>query len=263
MSSKILLVDDEPYARARLRELLGDIASQFPHEVIAEAGDGRAALEAVANLAPDIVLLDIQMPLMNGIEVASHLAARPLAPSIIFVTAFDEYALRAFEVHALDYLVKPVRAPRLLESLKRTQLAAQSSQDALRSATRQIAPQGRAHLSVHERGKVSLIALDDVLYLKAELKYVTIKTQHAEHISEESLIGLEEEFADRFIRVHRNALVARAAITGFERVDSGPDDGGEPHWEVILRGTSERLPISRRQWPAVRSVIRPGSGTTR
>ena len=105
-------------------------------------------------------------------------------------------------------------------------------------------------------GRLLLIPLDDILYLKAELKYVTIKTTTAEHISEESLVALEEEFADRFVRVHRNALVARAAIVGFERVDTAPSDGGEPHWEVLLRQTAERLPISRRQWPVVRAVIR-------
>jgi two-component system response regulator AlgR len=253
----ILIVDDEPFARTRLREILGDIAGEFPHTIAGEAEDGLAALEAIKLYQPDIILLDIQMPAMSGIEVAAHIAAMPEAPLVAFVTAFDEYALRAFEVHALDYLVKPVRAPRLLESLKRLYLAGRRSQPELRDVTRTLAPTGRGHLSVHERGRVSLISLDDVLYLKAELKYVTIRTRQGEHISEESLVVLEEEFPDRFVRVHRNALVARAAIVGVERVEGGPDDGGEPHWEVLLRDIPERLPISRRQWPVVRAIVKP------
>ncbi len=255
MSASILIVDDEPFARTRLRELLGDIRAEFDHQVVGEAGDATAALEAIDALHPDIVLLDIQMPQMTGIELAGHLAIREVAPAVIFVTAYDEFALKAFEVQALDYLVKPVRAPRLLASLQRADTSARSGA-ALREVTRSLLPAGRAHLSVHERGRLLLISLDDILYLKAELKYVTIRTTTAEHISEESLVALEEEFADRFVRVHRNALVARAAIVGFERVDSGPSDGGEPHWEVLLHQTTERLPISRRQWPIVRSVIR-------
>ena len=255
MTSTILIVDDEPFARTRLREILGDIAAQFDHQVVGEAGDAAAALNAIDQLKPDILLLDIQMPVMSGIELAAHLAVRGDAPALIFVTAFDEYALRAFEVHALDYLVKPVRAPRLLASLQRAQPASAASTE-LRTVTKELLPNGRQHLSVHERGRVLLVPMDDILYLKAELKYVTIRTPRGEHITEESLIALEEEFSERLVRVHRNALVARAAIVGFERVDSGPSDGGEPHWEVLLRDSSERLPISRRQWPIVRSVIR-------
>jgi two-component system response regulator AlgR len=252
----ILIVDDEPFARTRLREILGDIVQEFPHTIVAEASDGRAALEAVNQSRPDIVLLDIQMPEITGIEVAAHIAAMPEGPRVVFVTAFDEFALRAFEVHAMDYLVKPVRAPRLLESLQRVQQGLRAP-SGLREVTRTLAPEGRAHLSVHERGRVSLIDLDDVLYLKAELKYVTIRTRDGEHISEESLVALEEEFPERFVRVHRNALVARAAIVGVERVEAGPDDGGEPHWEVRLANIAERLPISRRQWPIVRNIVKP------
>jgi two-component system response regulator AlgR len=253
----ILIVDDEPFARTRLREVLGDIAGEFPHSIAGEAADGRSALEAIKAYQPDIVLLDIQMPSMNGIEVAAHIAAMPEGPLVVFVTAFDEYALRAFEVHALDYLVKPVRAPRLLQSLQRIRQPGRTGQPELREVARALAPAGRAHLSVHERGRVSLIGLDEVLFLKAELKYVTIRTRQGEHISEESLVALEEEFPDRFVRVHRNALVARAAIVGVERVEAGPDDGGEPHWEVLLSDIAERLPISRRQWPVVRAIVKP------
>jgi two-component system response regulator AlgR len=255
MPASILIVDDEPFARNRLREVLGDISEQFEHVVLGEAGDGAMALQAIEENMPDIVLLDIQMPVMTGIELAAHLALRDESPAIIFVTAYDEYAVQAFDVRALDYLVKPVRAERLLASLKRA-LPASANKAQLVLATRTLLPGGRTHISVHERGRLLLVPLDDILYLKAELKYVTIKTRDAEHISEESLVALEEEFSERFVRVHRNALVARAAIVGYERVESGPADGGEPHWEVLLRDTDERLPISRRQWPAVRSAVR-------
>ncbi len=252
---KVLVVDDEPPARARLGQLLGDCAAQLPLQRVGEADSGLAALDAVARLQPDVVLLDISMPGMNGIEVARHLAQGETPPAIIFVTAFDEHALQAFEVQALDYLLKPVRADRLLAALQRAQrvLPREPRLAALASGL----GQARTQISVSERGRLVLVPVEDVVYLRAELKYVTIRTAAREFLTEESLTGLESEFGERFVRIHRNALVARQHIAGFQRVKGRPDgegDAPEGHWEILLRGLDERLPISRRQWPVVKAA---------
>jgi two-component system response regulator AlgR len=259
----VLIVDDEPVARARLRELLADLAPEFPHRVVAEAANAPEALSQIDLYNPQVVLLDVQMPGMTGIELARHVSARAAAsdtpkpmPLVIFVTAFEEFAVDAFEVRAIDYLLKPVRAQRLLEALKRalTRLPADQIQaiDQLARATNT----RRRHLSVHERGRVILVPLDQVVYLKAELKYITVRTREREFLIEESLTSLEEEFIDRFVRIHRNALVARPAISGFERVTpTGDEEGGDPYWQVVLRDIPERLPVSRRQWSTVKNLV--------
>jgi two-component system, LytTR family, response regulator AlgR len=259
----ILIVDDEPVARSRLRELLADLAPEFPHRIVGEAGNAPEALSQIEVSHPQIVLLDIQMPGMTGIELARHIAVRAAngeaprpAPVIIFVTAFDEFAVEAFEVRAIDYLLKPVRAQRLHDALKRalTRLPADHAEaiDQLAKATNT----RRRHLSVHERGRVILVPLDQVIYLKAELKYITVRTREREFLIEESLTSLEEEFIDRFVRIHRNALVARPCIAGFERVTpNGEAEGSDPFWQVVLRDVTERLPVSRRQWSTVKNLV--------
>jgi two-component system response regulator AlgR len=259
----ILIVDDEPVARSRLRELLSDLAPEFPHRVVGEAPNAPEALSQIEAVQPQIVLLDIQMPGMTGIELARHISARAQGgdaprqmPLIVFVTAYDEFAVDAFEVRAIDYLLKPVRAERLQQALRRalTRLPVEHAQqiDQLVRATNT----RRRHLSVHERGRVALVPLEQVVYLKAELKYITVRTPEREYLIEESLTGLEEEFGDRFVRIHRNALVARPAIAGFERVQpQGESDGGDPYWQVVLRDVSERLPVSRRQWSTVKNLV--------
>jgi two-component system response regulator AlgR len=187
----------------------------------------------------DIVLLDIRMPEMDGLEAARHIAGMAQPPSIIFTTAFDSYAIKAFEVNAIDYLLKPIRRERLLVALGKTRASPPVSREALDAA----ANMPRRHLSVHERGKIHLVAMTDVLYLRAELKYVTVRTPEREYLVEESLTKLEEEFAEQFVRVHRNCLVARAAIAGFEK----NSDESESGWAVVIRSTGEKLPVSRRQ----------------
>ena len=157
---------------------------------------------------------------------------------------------------AIDDLLKPVRAQRLLEALKRAMLRLPTDQvqaiDQLAKATNT----RRRHLSVHERGRVILVPLEQVIYLKAELKYITVRTREREYLIEESLTSLEEEFIDRFVRIHRNALVARPSIAGFERVTpTGEDDSGDPYWQVVLRDIDERLPVSRRQWSTVKNLV--------
>lgn len=259
----ILIVDDEPVARMRVRELLADLAPELPHRIVGEAANAPEALSQIEAVHPQIVLLDVQMPGMTGIELARHISARAASgetqrsmPLVIFITAYDEFAVDAFEVRAIDYLLKPVRAQRLLEALRRamTRLPADQIEaiDQLAKATNT----RRRHLSVHERGRVILVPLDQVVYLKAELKYITVRTREREYLIEESLTSLEEEFADRFVRIHRNALVARPCIAGFERVTpSGDDEVGDPYWQVVLHDITERLPVSRRQWSTVKNLV--------
>ncbi len=252
---KVLVVDDEPPARARLAQVLADCARQIALTQVGEADGGIAALEAVARLQPDVVLLDIAMPDMSGIEVARHLAQSQTPPAIIFVTAFDEHALKAFEVQAIDYLLKPVRADRLLAALQRARriLPHEERFDALARSLGAT----RSQLSVSERGRLVLVPVDDIVYLRAELKYVTIRTLAREYLTEESLTALENEFGERFVRIHRNCLVARRFIAGFQRVKARSDADGESpegHWEILLRDLDERLPISRRQWPTVKAT---------
>ena len=242
--ARILIADDESPARARLRDLLDECRESFPLAIVDEARNGREALEVLNREKVDIVLLDIRMPEIDGMEAARHIAGMPEPPSIIFTTAFDSYALKAFEVNAIDYLLKPIRIERLLAALNKTRASPKPSRDALDAA----ANQPRRHLSVHERGKIILVPLADVLYLRAELKYVTVRTVDREFLVEESLTRLEEEFVDAFVRVHRNCLVARSAISGFERNAEDSDSG----WAVVVKGTGEKLPVSRRQHHVVK-----------
>jgi two-component system response regulator AlgR len=246
---KILVVDDEAPARRRLRELLEDCASALPLVVMGEADSGRQALDLLSGASADLVLSDIRMPDMDGIELARHLLKLPAPPVLIFTTAYHEHAIAAFEVHAIDYLMKPVRVQRLLAALHkvpRLRPLSDARLDRLPAAARRF-------LSVTERSRVVLVPIEEVIYLKAELKYITIRTAEREFLLEESLTKLEEEFGARFVRVHRNCLVAREAIRGFERHVSAE---GDAHWEVLLRDVAEALPVSRRQQFIVREIGR-------
>ena len=254
---KILIVDDEAPARRRLRELLSDVAAEFPHSVAGEAVNGVEALALAQDLHPDVIFADMQMPRMGGLELARHLLKMEASPAVVFVTAHDEFALDAFEVHALDYLMKPVRAERLLASLKQVavRITERSTPDA--AALGEASAEARRHFSISERGRIMLVPVDDVIYLRAELKYVTVHTQGRDYLLEESLTKLEEEFAKRFLRIHRNALVAKDRITGFEK-GALPDADGEAgvQWLVVLKDCVEKLPVSRRQWSAVKELVR-------
>jgi two-component system response regulator AlgR len=245
MTLKVFIVDDETPARERLKELLGDLAAALPTSVAGEARHGLEAIELVPPSAAEVVLLDIQMPGMSGLEVARHLGRLERPPRIIFVTAHDRHAVDAFELNALDYLLKPVRAERLAAALRK---ATVPETENLAKA----ADTPREYLSVAERNRIVLVPVRDILFLRAEQKYVTVRTRVREHLVEEPLVILEREFATRFVRIHRNCLVARAAIRGFERAPGGEDD---PHWLVVLDGLEERLPVSRRQWPQLRDLV--------
>jgi two-component system, LytTR family, response regulator AlgR len=243
---RILVVDDETPARNRMREVLTDCAASVALKVVGEASDGVSALRFMNDNPVDVALLDIRMPSMDGIEVARHAQKLERPPAIIFTTAFDAYAVKAFELNAIDYLLKPIRRERLLTALKK--VTAQHNA-ALGAALNQVPQRSRSHLSVSERGKVILVPMNEVIYMRAELKYITVKTAVREYLIEESLTSLEEELGRKFVRVHRSCLVARDAITGFERVQ--PDEG-EPYWVVLMRGVQEKLPISRRQQHVIR-----------
>ena len=236
---RVFIVDDEPPARNRLRELLNDCKAQLGLEVLGEAGNGQEALDKLAEISADVVLLDIRMPQMDGIELAQHLNKLPKPPVIIFTTAYDAYAIKAFDLHAIDYLLKPIRLGRLFEALNRAREAVPVQTEVLR----ELLPEPRKNLSIHERGKIYLIPIEQVLYLRAELKYITVRTAEREYLVDESLSALEKEFAARFMRIHRNSLVAKDAIEGFEK---GGDEG-ESGWMVKLKGLDELLAISRRQ----------------
>lgn len=248
---RVFIADDETPARERLKELLADIAAELPTEVVGEAANGLDAVAQLPESRAQVLLLDIEMPGMRGLEVARHLAGLELAPAVVFVTAHDRHAVEAFELNALDYLLKPVRAERLAAALKKASADGPPAREQLAKA----AAQAREYLSVTERNRIHLVPVRDVVYLRAELKYVTLRTRAGEHLIEESLVALEREFAERFVRVHRNCLVARAAVRGFERA---AESGDEPHWNVVLDGVDERLPVSRRQWAEVRLLAKEG-----
>jgi len=243
--SRVIIADDEPPARRRLFDLLDELQPAFPHSVVAEVGNGKAALEAVER-GCDVLLLDINMPEMDGLETARHLLRMENAPSVIFVTAYEQHALEAFEVHAVDYLLKPVRRERLLAALQRAKpLEAQAVESLPRGA--------RRFFSVNERGRLLLVPSDDVIYFRAEQKYITVVTADREYLVEDSLTRIDEEFGGRYLRIHRNCLARTDLIESFER---DADADGEAQWIVTLRGRPERLPVSRRQHAEVRGLAK-------
>lgn len=245
---RVFIADDEPLARSRMRELIADLGDRIPCEIVGEAQNGFEALERLPGSGAQVLLLDIHMPGMEGLELARHLCSVEDAPAVVFVTAHDKHAVEAFELNALDYLLKPVRASRLASALAKARAAGAPA----RGAVARAAQAARGHISVVERSRIQLVPVRDVVYFKAELKYVTMRTREREHLIEEPLVSLEHEFAELFLRVHRNCLVARDAISGFERSSGSAE---EPHWQVVMSGVDERLPVSRRQWQAVRDIV--------
>lgn len=241
---KLLLVDDEPLARQRLVALLEEIGG---HEIAGQAGNGREAVELAEALAVDVVLLDVAMPVMDGLEAARHLAGLAPPPALVFCTAFDQHALAAFEAAAVDYLVKPVRRERLVEALERARRQRAALQPQVlppASSARR-----RSHLSARLRGSLRLIPVEDIHYLQAEEKYVVVHHGRGEDLIEESLKSLELEFAERFIRIHRNCLVACDEFAELRRsID------GQVH--AILRHGKAPLEVSRRCLPLLRERLK-------
>ena len=241
---RVVIADDEAPARTRLKHLLEDIATIQPTELVGFAANGVEALRLVEAGAVDLVLADIRMPVMDGIELARHLGRAEPAPAVVFTTAYDEYAVKAFDLAAVDYLLKPVRAERLAAALAKACAHRPPSELELRDLPGAV----RHHFSVNERGRILLVPVDEVLFLRAEQKYVTAVTAARDYLLDESLVQLEQEFERRFVRTHRSCLVARDAVAGVEQVNDG-------HWEVLLKSHPARLPVSRRQWPAVRQAL--------
>ncbi|WJW75592.1 LytTR family DNA-binding domain-containing protein [Thiohalobacter sp. IOR34] len=239
---RLLLVDDEALARDRLRRLLAELPDT---EVVGEAASGREALEQVERLQPDLVLMDIRMPEMDGLEAARHLAALPEPPAVIFTTAYGEHALEAFEAAALGYLVKPIRIERLAAALGNARRLTRAQAGRLEGES----GRARSHLCVRQRGNLQLVPVADIRYFRADHKYVTVRTGSGELLIEESLKSLEEEFGARFVRVHRNALVARAFLQGLEKDAQG-------RLNVVLMGIDERLEVSRRHASALRRLLK-------
>lgn len=250
---RILIVDDETPARRRLAELLADAASGQESRIVGEAANGLQALALLERDPVDVILLDIRMPEMDGIELAQHLAKLPNPPAVVFATAYDDYAVKAFELNAVDYLLKPIRLERLLAALRKARSLVPRDTQALA----EVFSRPRAHLSVCERGKIILVPVEDIIYLKAELKYVTARTAAHAFLLEESLTRLEHEYAGRFLRIHRSCLVAKDHVAGFEKTTgaSGSEEG-EPQagWMVLLKNLDERLPVSRRQQHIIKEL---------
>lgn len=245
----ILIVDDEPLARVRLRDLLSDLAGEIPNEVVGEAENGVVAIDMLNRQPVDVVLTDIRMPVMDGVELARHIAGAAIPTAIVFVTAYENHAVEAFELNAIDYLVKPVRLVRLAAALKKVQQLRSVPQIEALIAVQEGA---RSHLSCHERGRLLLVSVRDVLYFRADLKYVVARTVAREYLLDEALSSLEEEFSAQFIRLHRSVIVAKSAIAGFEKCGTE----GEAQWQAIITGVAERLPVSRRQWPMVKGFAK-------
>jgi two-component system response regulator AlgR len=241
---RILIVDDESLARDRVKRILQE---QNEHELVGEAENGQEALQKIDSLHPDVVLLDIRMPGIDGLEVARHLVDMEEPPAVIFVTAYDDYALEAFKVNAVDYLLKPVRAERLSEALSK---ALRPNKTQWKTLNRQEdgTPKARTHISSRTRRGIVLVPIGEVFYYRAEHKYVTVRHKEGEVLIEDTLKDLENEFGERFLRIHRNCLVSREHLQALEK-----NSAGQPC--IRLRGVPETLDVSRRHLAKVRQIM--------
>jgi two-component system response regulator AlgR len=241
---RILVVDDEALARSRLRTLLGDCKSPGAAQVI-EAANATQAIEALRRQSFDLALLDIHMPGADGLTLARMLKDHPNAPLVVFVTAHAEHAVNAFELEAADYLTKPVRLERLQTTLQKIERSMQYMRDLEPDSPEEV-------LIIQERGRTLRLPLTQVLYFKAELKYITVRTPEKSYLLDGSLSELEEKYTGKFMRIHRNALIARRAVRALEK-QRDPEEG--EGWAVRLEGIEELLFVSRRQVAAVREAI--------
>lgn len=244
MTLRVLIVDDEALARARLRTLLGDCTAPAAR-VDAEAANAAQALAWLQHHPVDVALIDIHMPGADGLTLAQMLHKLPEPPAVVFVTAHVEHAVQAFELEATDYLTKPVRLERLQSSLQKI--------ERLRQKIRGLEPDlAEEVLLIQDRGRTERVPLAEVLYLKAELKYITVRTKAHSYILEGALNELEDRYKTRFLRIHRNALVARRVVRALEK-HHDPIEGES--WAVRLNGVDELLLVSRRQLAAVRELV--------
>lgn len=240
---RVMIVDDE---RPALTRLSGMLEGNPDYQVCCEASNGLEAVRLAEEYKPDIILLDIRMPGMDGLEAARHLAEMDEPPAVIFTTAYGEHALEAFETHAVAYLLKPIRKEKLLEALS---VAAKPNKAQLSQIASETQKDKRTHICARVRGNLELIPLIDIYYFYADQKYVTVRHKNGEVLIEEPLKNLEVEFSDEFLRVHRNALVAINIVNGMEKTPEG-------RFHVRLKGLDETLEISRRHVPQVRSFLK-------
>ncbi len=238
---KVLITDDEAPARERLRRLLNDVGGI---ELIGEAASGGEALALNERLHPDLVLMDIRMPGIDGIETALHLSAAERPPAVVFTTAYGDHALAAFDAHAVDYLLKPIRRERLAQALARAAVVRRAQLQAVRAQGAQI----RTHICARAAGALRLIPLDEVIYFRADQKYVAVRHLHGSVLIDEALAALEQEFAGRFLRVHRHTLVATACVSAMRKSAAGG-------YELVLRGIDDRLDISRRHVAPLKAIL--------
>ena len=242
---KVMIVDDEMPARERLKSLLSGLPDI---EVMGEAANGKLALELWEKAPVDVVLLDIRMPVMEGLETARHLAALEHPPAVIFTTAYNEFAVEAFDTHAIAYLLKPIRAEKLAAALT---AAGQLNRVQLTRLAAGPPVATRRHIAARVRDKLHVVPVENVTCFIADQKYVTVYHTDGELLIDESLKDLEQEFAGRFIRVHRNALVALGRVGQLEKDESG-------HFHVHLRGRAEPVEVSRRLVAEVRERLKTG-----
>ncbi|MEO8543919.1 MAG: LytTR family DNA-binding domain-containing protein [Betaproteobacteria bacterium] len=248
MVLKALIVDDEALARSRMHSLLKDCAAPRV-DVAGEAGNAAQALALLAQQSFDVVLLDIHMPGTDGLALAHQLTTRMDAPAVVFVTAHASHALRAFDLEAVDYVTKPVRLSRLVLALQKVERRL--------AASRALLPQSVAPaLTIQDRGRTERVPLSEVVYLKAELKYVTVRTMERNLILDGSLNELEERHGAFFVRIHRNALVARWRVRALEKHFDEEEGEG---WAVRLQGVDELLAVSRRQLAVLRELLNNAS----
>ena len=244
MRLKVLIVDDELLARSRLCTLLGDCTAPTA-SVEAEAANAAQAVDWLQRNPVDVALIDIHMPGADGLSLAQTLRSLPNPPAVVFVTAHAEHAVHAFELDAVDYLTKPVRLERLQAALQKVERLMQSDRRLEPDLPQEV-------LIIQDRGRTERVPLAQVLYLKAELKYITVRTQAKSYILEGSLNELEEKYPARFMRIHRNALISKAAVRALEKHFDAEEGEG---WAVRLNGIDERLFVSRRQLAAVRALV--------
>jgi two-component system, LytTR family, response regulator AlgR len=242
---KVLICDDEALARERLARFLRDMEG---YELVGEAENGEDALSQVARLQPDVVLLDLRMPVMDGLACAEKLAQLPEPPAVIFCTAYDEHALAAFQVQAVGYLLKPVRREQLVEALERATRVNRAQLEAVKTTADDSQNNGRSHITAKTHRGIELIPVDDVRFFLADQKYVTVRHGKGEVLIDETLKDLENEFGSRFIRIHRNALLALSYLDGLELVAPG-------QYQVRIKGIEDRLVVSRRHLPDLRETM--------
>lgn len=240
---KVLIVDDEPPARDRLQHMISGMDNM---QVCGQAAHGLEAVNMVQATQPDIVLMDIRMPGMDGLEAARHLSEMDEPPAIIFTTAFSEHALEAYDANAVDYLVKPIRQEKLEKSLVKARKLSKAQIVALDIQTNNV---GRSHICARVRGNLELISVDNIIYFLADQKYISVRHKDGEVLIEDALKSLESEFESRFLRIHRNALVSTKFITGMEKQT-------DARFLVTLQGIEDKLEISRRHVAEVRKFLK-------